>query len=144
MGQNGVFGNPIKWMFLGHIDQNSAKRQKTFENGTHVFRELSSGQDNENDDELPTEKVSQEVMEEVSQSVYEAKLRKVVNEMLRQRCTSGDKHQYHIDQKQNFLKNDIMWESKKEILVSPYLQKPTSVIESCQRDPKALALSLVN
>nr|GFB19900.1 hypothetical protein [Tanacetum cinerariifolium] len=96
------------------------------------------------DDELPTEKVSQEVMEEVSQSVYEAKLRKVVNEMLRQRCTSGDKHQYHIDQKQNFLKNDIMWESKKEILVSPYLQKPTSVIESCQRDPKALALSLVN
>ncbi|GJT12534.1 hypothetical protein Tco_0859576 [Tanacetum coccineum] len=55
-----------------------------------------------------------------------------------------DEHQYHIDQIQNFLKNDIMWESKKEILVSPYLQKPTTVVQSCQRDPKAPALSLVN
>nr|GFB50143.1 hypothetical protein [Tanacetum cinerariifolium] len=60
------------------------------------------------DDELPTKKVSQELMEEMSQTVYEVKLRKVVNEMLRQRCTSGDEHQYHIDQMQNFLKNDIV------------------------------------
>ncbi|GJY29754.1 hypothetical protein Tco_0405521 [Tanacetum coccineum] len=45
---------------------------------------------------------------------------------------------------QNFLKNDIMWESRKEILVSPYPQKPTPVVKSCQRDPKAHALSLVN
>ncbi|GJZ81163.1 hypothetical protein Tco_0646157 [Tanacetum coccineum] len=43
----------------------------------------------------------------MSQTVDEAKLRKVVNEMLRQRCTSRDEHQYHIDQMQNFLKNDI-------------------------------------
>ncbi|GJX57311.1 hypothetical protein Tco_0287208 [Tanacetum coccineum] len=39
------------------------------------------------DDELPTEKVSQELVEEMSRTVDEAKLRKVVNEMLRQRCT---------------------------------------------------------
>ncbi|GJZ16139.1 hypothetical protein Tco_0551816 [Tanacetum coccineum] len=52
----------------------------------------------------------------MSQTVDEAKLHKVVNEMLRQQCTSGDEHQYHIDQMQNFLKNDIMWESRKEIL----------------------------
>ncbi|GJU71122.1 hypothetical protein Tco_1262527 [Tanacetum coccineum] len=51
--------------------------------------------------------------------VDEAKLRKVIDEMLRQRCTSGDEHQYHIYQMQNFLKNDIV-------------------------DPKAPALSLVN
>ncbi|GJX33355.1 hypothetical protein Tco_0243210, partial [Tanacetum coccineum] len=57
---------------------------------------------------------------------------------------SGDEHQYHIDQMQNFLKNDIVWESKKEILVSPFPQKPTPVVQSCQRDPKAPALSLVN
>nr|GEZ87884.1 hypothetical protein [Tanacetum cinerariifolium] len=37
-----------------------------------------------NDDELPTEKVSQELMDEMSQTVDEAKLRKVVDEMLRQ------------------------------------------------------------
>ncbi|GKE31511.1 hypothetical protein Tco_1450833 [Tanacetum coccineum] len=97
-----------------------------------------------NDDELPTKKVSQELVEEMSQTVDEAKLSKVVNEMLRPRCTSGDEHQYHIDQMQNFLKNDIVWESRKEILVSPYPQKPTPVVQSCQRDPKAPTLSVVN
>ncbi|GJZ19740.1 hypothetical protein Tco_0556330 [Tanacetum coccineum] len=51
-----------------------------------------------NDDEIPNEKVSQEHVDEMSHIVDEAKLRKVVDEMLRQRCTSGDEHQYHIDQ----------------------------------------------
>ncbi|GJS55551.1 ribonuclease H-like domain-containing protein [Tanacetum coccineum] len=69
---------------------------------------------------------------------------KVVDEMLRQRCTSGDEHQYHIDQMQNFLKNYIMWGSKKDILSLPFPQKPTPVIQSFQRDPKAPVLSLVN
>ncbi|GKC22022.1 hypothetical protein Tco_1024172 [Tanacetum coccineum] len=64
--------------------------------------------------------------------------------MLRQQCTSGDEHQYHIDQMQNFLKSDIVWESRKEIIVSPYQPKPTPVVQSCQRDHKAHVLSLVN
>ncbi|GJR19931.1 retrovirus-related pol polyprotein from transposon TNT 1-94 [Tanacetum coccineum] len=107
-----------------HRGGNSAKRQKTSEHGTYVFGESSSGQVNEiepgpstsgnqeqlddfdfwtdsyaiDDDELPTEKVSQELVEEMSQIVNEAKLRKV----------------------------------------------PASVVQSCQRDPKAHALSLVN
>nr|GEX01376.1 hypothetical protein [Tanacetum cinerariifolium] len=85
--------------------ENSAKRQKPSEHGTYVFVESSSGQDNESepgpsmsgnqeqlddfdfwtdsyatdDDELPTEKVSQELVEEMSQIVDEAKLRKVVD-----------------------------------------------------------------
>nr|GEU32917.1 integrase, catalytic region, zinc finger, CCHC-type, peptidase aspartic, catalytic [Tanacetum cinerariifolium] len=58
--------------------------------------------------------------------------------------TSGDEHQYHIDQMQNFLKNDIVWESRKEIIITPYPQRPILVVQSCQRDPKAPALSLVN
>nr|GEY21265.1 hypothetical protein [Tanacetum cinerariifolium] len=41
--------------------KNSAKRQKTSKHGTYVFGELSS-----DDDELPTEKLSQELMEEMS------------------------------------------------------------------------------
>ncbi|GJR87998.1 hypothetical protein Tco_0212009, partial [Tanacetum coccineum] len=82
--------------------ENSAKRQKTTEHGTYVFGESSSGQVNESEpgpassdnqeqlddfdfwtdsyatnDELPTEKVSQELVEEMSQTVDEAKLRKV-------------------------------------------------------------------
>nr|GEV48917.1 hypothetical protein [Tanacetum cinerariifolium] len=96
------------------------------------------------DDELLAEKVSQELVEEMSQTIGEEKLRKVVNEMLGQRCTSGDEHKYHIDQMQNFLKNDIVWENKKEILTLPFPPKPTLVVQSFERDPKALAISLVN
>ncbi|GJR48032.1 hypothetical protein Tco_1316135 [Tanacetum coccineum] len=91
--------------------ENDAKRQKMSKYGTFMFGESSSGQDYESkldDDEFPTENVSQELVEEMSQTVDEAKLRKVVDEMLRQQCTSRDEHQYHIDQMQNFLKNDIL------------------------------------
>ncbi|GJV10317.1 hypothetical protein Tco_1351858 [Tanacetum coccineum] len=59
------------------------------------------------DDEIPMKQVSQDIMEEVSLTIDEAKLRKMADEMLRQRCTSGDEHQYHIDQMKNFLKSDI-------------------------------------
>ncbi|GKC26376.1 hypothetical protein Tco_1033670 [Tanacetum coccineum] len=45
---------------------------------------------------------------------------------------------------QNFLKSDTVWESKKEILVLPFQLKPTLAVQSCQRDPKAPALPLVN
>nr|GEU51593.1 hypothetical protein [Tanacetum cinerariifolium] len=121
-------------------EENSANRQKITEHGTYVFRESSSGPANESepgpstignqeqlddfdfctdkyatdDDELPAEKVSQELVEEMSEIIDEAKLRKVVDEMLKQRCTSGDEHQYHIDQMQNFSKNDMR--SKKYML----------------------------
>ncbi|GJZ24087.1 hypothetical protein Tco_0561546 [Tanacetum coccineum] len=83
-------------------------------------------------------------MEEVSLTIDEAKLRKMADEMLRQRCTSGDEHQYHIDQMKNFLKSDIVWESRKEILVYPHPRKTTSLVHSCQKDPEAPALSLIN
>ncbi|GJU08070.1 hypothetical protein Tco_1124500 [Tanacetum coccineum] len=87
-------------------------------------------------------------MEEVSLTIDETELKKIADEMLRQRCTSGDAHQYHIDQMKNFLKSDIVWESKKEILVSSHPQKTTPLttplVQSCQRDPEAPALSLKN
>ncbi|GKA74021.1 hypothetical protein Tco_0780323 [Tanacetum coccineum] len=83
---------------------------------TQVLIYVSQGliMEKKQDDELPTKKVSQKLVDEMSQTVDEAKLRKVVDEM------------------------------RKEILVSPHPQKPTLVVQSCQRDPKALALSLVN
>ncbi|GJW41546.1 hypothetical protein Tco_0067391 [Tanacetum coccineum] len=96
------------------------------------------------DDEIPMKQVSQDIMEEVSLTIDEAKLKKMADEMLRQRCTSGDEHQYHIDQMKNFLKSDIVWESRKEILVSPHPRKTTPLVQSCQRDPEAPALSLIN
>ncbi|GJU04586.1 retrovirus-related pol polyprotein from transposon TNT 1-94 [Tanacetum coccineum] len=113
--------------------ENSAKRQKTSEYEAYVSGESSSGQvfqeeqapstlgnqeQNDDfdfwtdsyasdDDEIPSKQVSQEIMEEVSLTIDEAKLRKMANEMLRQRCTSGDEHQYHIDQMKIFFKIDI-------------------------------------
>ncbi|GJS39561.1 hypothetical protein Tco_0564604 [Tanacetum coccineum] len=83
-------------------------------------------------------------MEEISLTIDEAKLKKMADEMLRQRCTSGDEHQYHIDQMKNFLQSDIVWESRKEIIVSPHPRKITPLVQSCQRDPEAPALSLIN
>ncbi|GJV96629.1 hypothetical protein Tco_1548206 [Tanacetum coccineum] len=153
-----------------HEGENSAKRQKTSEYEAYVFGESSSGQVNEekrgpstsgnqeqeddydfwtdsyalNDDEIPSKQVSQDIMEEVSLTIDEAKLKKIADEMLRQRCTSGDEHQYHIDQIKNFLKSDIVWESRKEILVSPHPRKTTPLVQSCQRDHEAPALSLIN
>ncbi|GJY14504.1 hypothetical protein Tco_0384926 [Tanacetum coccineum] len=150
--------------------ENSAKRQKTSEYEAYVSGESSSGQVNEeergpstsgnqeqeddydfwtdsyasDDDEIPSKQVSQDIMEEVSLTIDEAKLKKMADEMLRQRCTSGDEHQYHIDQMKNFLKSDIVWESRKEILVSPHPRKTTPLVQSCQRDPEAPALSLIN
>ncbi|GJW94576.1 hypothetical protein Tco_0174248 [Tanacetum coccineum] len=99
--------------------ENSAKRQKTSEYEAYVSGESSSGQvfqkeqapSTLDDDEIPTKQVSQDIMEEVSLTIDEAKLRKMADEMLRQRCTSGDEHQYHIDQMKNFLKN--LWYLKK-------------------------------
>ncbi|GJU34109.1 hypothetical protein Tco_1182463 [Tanacetum coccineum] len=150
--------------------ENSAKRQKTSEYEAYVSGESSSGQVNEeergpstsgnqeqvddydfwtdsyasDDDEIPTKQVSQDIMEEVSLTIDEAKLKKMADEMLRQRCTSGDEHQYHIDQMKNFLKSDIVWESRKELLVSPHPRKTTPLVQSCQRDPEAPTLSLIN
>ncbi|GJV66405.1 hypothetical protein Tco_1477233 [Tanacetum coccineum] len=83
-------------------------------------------------------------MEEVSLTIDEAKLRKMADEMLRQRCTLGDEHQYHIDQMKNFLNGDIVCVSRKEILVSPHPQKTTPLVHSCQKDPEAPTLSLIN
>ncbi|GKA24653.1 hypothetical protein Tco_0710686 [Tanacetum coccineum] len=149
---------------------NSEKRQKTSKYEAYVSGKSSSGQvfqeeqapstlrnqeqdDDFNfwidsyasdDDEIPTKQVSQDIMEEVSLTIDEANLRKMADEMLRQRCTSGDEHQYHIDQMKNFLKSDIVWESRKEILVSPHPRKTTPLVHSCQKDPEAPALSLIN
>ncbi|GJY06759.1 hypothetical protein Tco_0373813 [Tanacetum coccineum] len=110
--------------------ENHAKRQKTSEYEAYVFGESSSGQVNENE-QGPSTLGNQEQEDDV-------------DEMLRQRCTSGDEHQYHMDQMKNFLKSDIVWESRKEILVSPHPQKTTPLVQSCQRDLEAPPLSLIN
>ncbi|GJW41036.1 hypothetical protein Tco_0066881 [Tanacetum coccineum] len=101
-------------------------------------------QDDPHDDAHPKGENSAKRQKTSEYEAYvSAKLKKIADEMLRQRCTLGDEHQYHIDQK-NFLESNIIWESRKEILVSPYPRKATPLVQSCQRDPEAPALSLIN
>ncbi|GKD95066.1 hypothetical protein Tco_1374903, partial [Tanacetum coccineum] len=64
--------------------------------------------------------------------------------MLRQRCNSGEEHQYHVDQMQNFIKSDIFWESRKERLTLPTPKKKASVVHNYQRDPKSPPMTLLN
>ncbi|GKA00503.1 hypothetical protein Tco_0673053 [Tanacetum coccineum] len=144
--------------------ENSVKRQKTSEYEVYVFGESSSGQVNEeergpstssnqeqeddydfwtdsyasDDDEIPTKQVSQDIMEEVSLTIDEANLKKMADEMLRQRCTSEDEHLYHIDQMKNFLKSDIVWETPALSLINQdllYQKKGSS-------GPEKIVLSL--
>ncbi|GKE85995.1 hypothetical protein Tco_1559737, partial [Tanacetum coccineum] len=143
--------------------ENSAKRQKTSEYQAYVSRESSSGQANveesgpstsgnqeqddefdfwtdsyaSDDDDIPTKQVAQDIMEEISLTIDEAKLKRMMDEMLRQICTSGD-------EMKNFLQSDIIWESRKEILVPSHPQKITPLVQSCQRDPEAPVQFLIN
>ncbi|GKC01388.1 hypothetical protein Tco_0987524 [Tanacetum coccineum] len=85
------------------------------------------------DDEILMKQVPQDIIEEVSLTIDEAKLKKMADEMLRQRCTLGDEHQYHIDQMKNFLKSDIVWESRKEILKGS--SRPEKIVLSLHKFP---------
>ncbi|GJY67044.1 hypothetical protein Tco_0469282 [Tanacetum coccineum] len=58
----------------------------------------------------------------------------------------GENNSYATDDEELPTKkvSQELMEEMKEILVPPFQQKPTLVVQSCQRDPKAPALSLVN
>ncbi|GJR24796.1 hypothetical protein Tco_0973323 [Tanacetum coccineum] len=147
--------------------ENSTKRQKTLNYQAYVSGESSSGQvfqeeqapstsgnqeqDDDfdfwtdsyasDDDEIPTKQVSQDIMEEVSLTIDEAKLRKMADEMLRQRCTSGDEHQYHIDQMKNFLKSDIVWENPEAPALS-LINQDLLYLKKGNSGPEKIVLSL--
>ncbi|GJU32951.1 hypothetical protein Tco_1176540 [Tanacetum coccineum] len=125
-----------------HLEgENNVKQQKTSEYEAYMSGESSSRQVNEeerDDDEIPMKQVLQDIMEEVSLTIDEAKLKKMADEMLRKRCTTGDEHQYHIDQMKNFLKSDIVWETPPLSLINQdilYLKKGSS-------GPEKIVLSL--
>ncbi|GJW83236.1 hypothetical protein Tco_0156381 [Tanacetum coccineum] len=73
-----------------------------------------------NDDEVPTEEVSQELLKDISREVDDTQLQK------------------------SYLKSDIVWESRKEDLALQFPKKPAPVYHSCQRNPKAPPVTLLN
>ncbi|GKA10226.1 hypothetical protein Tco_0689659 [Tanacetum coccineum] len=76
-------------------------------------------------------------------AIDEAKLKKIADEMLRQRCTSGDEHQYHIDQMKNFLKSDIVWENPEALALS-LINQDLLHLQKGNSGPKKIVLSLHN
>nr|GEY26291.1 hypothetical protein [Tanacetum cinerariifolium] len=72
-------------------EENYAKRQKASEHGTYTVGKSSSEQ---HMDQEPNP-LDSELIEEISEEINEAQLKKVVDDMLRQRCNSREEHQYH-------------------------------------------------
>nr|GEZ18572.1 hypothetical protein [Tanacetum cinerariifolium] len=117
--------------------ENSAKRQKISEHGTYVIRESSSGQVDKSDPS-PSTSGNQEQLDDFDfwtdkYAIDDDGLpaEKVLQELVKEMSETEDEAK-------------LRKESRKEILSSPYPQKHTLVVQSCQRDPKAPALSLVN
>ncbi|GJS57094.1 retrovirus-related pol polyprotein from transposon TNT 1-94 [Tanacetum coccineum] len=80
----------------------------------------------------------------MSREIDEAKLQKAIDEMLIQRCNLGEEHQYHVDQMQNYFKNNFVLEIKKKRLSLLTPKKKASVVYSCQRNPKAPPMTVLN
>ncbi|GJW19187.1 hypothetical protein Tco_0026623 [Tanacetum coccineum] len=117
--------------------ENSAKRQKTSEYKAYVSGESSSGQVNV-EEPGPSTSGNQEQDDEFDfwTDSYASDDDEIP--------TKQEMNISIIDQMKNFLQSDIVWESKKEILVSPHPRKITQLVQSCQRDPEAPTLSLIN
>ncbi|GJZ02387.1 hypothetical protein Tco_0520348 [Tanacetum coccineum] len=138
--------------YEAHVTRESSRQVNEIEQGQSSSRNQEQTYDYDfwtesyasDDDEILTKQVLQDIMEEVSLTINEAELKKSADKMLRRRCTSGDEHQCHINQMKNFFKSDIVWESRKEIIASPHPRKTTALVQRCQRNPKAPALSLIN
>ncbi|GJS03073.1 hypothetical protein Tco_0319581 [Tanacetum coccineum] len=78
--------------------ESSAKRQKTSEHGTY------------------TREVSPELLDEVSRKVMTTndlqRMQNALTVMMRNRCDSGEEHQYHLDQMQSYIERQINENSK--------------------------------
>nr|GFD20172.1 hypothetical protein [Tanacetum cinerariifolium] len=84
------------------LRENSGKRQKTSEYRTYTMDGFRTY-----DDEVLLKKCHKNCLkkfQEISREIDEAKLQKAIDEMFRQRCNSGEEHQYHVDQMQNYFK----------------------------------------
>ncbi|GJT46693.1 hypothetical protein Tco_0955408 [Tanacetum coccineum] len=128
--------------------ENSAKRQKMSTHGTYTVGESSLEQPMEQEQEPnPSSSGTQEQLDE-----FDAWMKDVgidddevfVEEVSQELLEDMRRGQHHVDQMQNYLKSEIVWESRKERLSLPTPNKPSSVYHSCQRDPKAPPMTLLN
>ncbi|GJU60978.1 retrovirus-related pol polyprotein from transposon TNT 1-94 [Tanacetum coccineum] len=80
------------------------------------------------DDEVPSEEVSPELLVEVSEKEMTSddieRMQNAINNMMRDGCNSGEKHQYHLDQMKSYMENQNVWESREEDLTVQIPKKP--------------------
>ncbi|GJY33662.1 hypothetical protein Tco_0418131 [Tanacetum coccineum] len=117
----------------------SAKSQKRSKHGTFVFGESSSSQDYKSEPG-PSTSGNQDQSDDFYfwTNSYATDDDVLLNEKVSQELV--DEMSQTVDEgKLRKVVNEM-----KEIIVPPYQSKPTPVVQSCQRDPKAPALSLVN
>ncbi|GKB46258.1 hypothetical protein Tco_0897011 [Tanacetum coccineum] len=119
--------------------ENSAKRQKTSEYEAYVSGESSSGQVNE-EERGPSTLGNQEQVDDYDfwADSYaldddEIPMKQVSQDIIEEVSLTIDE-----------AKLKKMADEIKEVLVSPHPRKTTPVVQSCQRDPEAPALSLIN
>ncbi|GKC07875.1 hypothetical protein Tco_0999485 [Tanacetum coccineum] len=119
--------------------ENSARRQKMSGHGTFVFGESSSGQDFESKPGSSTSG-NQEQLDDFDfwTDSYVTDDDEIPNKKVSQELV--DEMSHTVDE----AKLRKVVDEMKEILVLPHPERPTPVVQSCQRDPKAHALSLVN
>ncbi|GJS85527.1 hypothetical protein Tco_0752068 [Tanacetum coccineum] len=119
--------------------ENRIKRQKTSEYEAYVSRESSSRQLNE-DERGPSNLGNQEQVDDYdfwtdsyASDDYEILTKQVSQDIMKEVSLTIDE-----------AKLKKMADEIKEILVSPHPQKTTPLVQSCQRDPEAPVLSLIN
>ncbi|GJX40433.1 hypothetical protein Tco_0255423 [Tanacetum coccineum] len=120
--------------------ESNAKRQKISKHGT-----FTTGIDD--DYEVPTKEVSLELLAEMSKrkmTFDDIQIMQNAINVMRDRCNSGEEHQYHLDQMKRYMENQIVWESREEDLTVQIPKKPGSVYLSCARNPKIPPMSLAN
>ncbi|GKD22537.1 hypothetical protein Tco_1224240, partial [Tanacetum coccineum] len=104
------------------------------------------------DDEVLSKEVSTELIAKISKKGMKSgptvdvlkQMQDALNDIMRSRCNSGEEHQYHLDQMKSYMEIQIVWESNKEDLSLQIPKKPALVFHSCERDPNAPSLVLVN
>ncbi|GJT09348.1 hypothetical protein Tco_0856390 [Tanacetum coccineum] len=119
--------------------ENSAKRQKTSEYEAYVYRESSSGQVNE-EERGPSTLDNQE--QEDDYDFWTDSYASDDDEIPTKQVSQDIMEEVSLTIDEAKLKK--MADEIKEILVSPYPHKTTPLVQSCQRDPEAPALSLIN
>ncbi|GJU50191.1 reverse transcriptase domain-containing protein [Tanacetum coccineum] len=119
--------------------ENSAKRQKTFEHQTYVIGESSYGQANESESSL-SKSGNQEQLDDFD--LWTNKYATDDDELSTENVSQELAEEMSETVNEAKLRK-VVYEIK-EILSLPFPQKPIPVVQSCQRDLKAPALSLVN